>query len=402
MATVGDRGTGENPFPWELGVFDAHCHPTDNMASIADIPRMKTATLTIMATRGEDQDLVCQVASQLGTGIDSDHIGRVIPSFGWHPWFSHQILDPQNDDSASGVPPKDAKLAHYKSVLIPSPEDEMFIQSLPDPKPLSVLIEETRTRLVANPVALVGEIGLDKAFRLPGAWLPDEIGTRNASLTPGSREGRRLSPYRVRLDHQKAVLKAQLRLAGKLHRAVSIHSVQAHGTVLELLQELWVGHEREVLSHRERRRRRSVAGAYDTSDIDEENQDEPARPASRVFRSFPESRPALPFPPRICMHSYSGPAEPLRQFLRQSVPSDVYFSFSSVINFSNASSEKVIEVIKVLPADRLLVESDFHCAGPQMDDRLEEVTRRVCLLRGWTLEEGVRQLAENWKHFVFG
>lgn len=403
--STGDRETGENHFPWELGVFDAHCHPTDNMASIADIPLMKTMTLTIMATRGEDQDLVCQAASRLG-GTD-DHIGRVIPSFGWHPWFSHQILDPNNDSLGmqdANLISNDAKLAHYKNALTPSPEDEKFVESLPDPKPLSVLIEETRTRLVTHPVALVGEIGLDKAFRLPGAWLPDEIGTRNASLTPGSREGRRLSPYRVRLDHQKAVLKAQLRLAGELHRAVSIHSVQAHGTVLELLQELWVGHEREAPSHRERRRRRrrSAAEAYDVSDIDEKYQDEPARLAPPVLRSFPESRPVLPFPPRICMHSYSGSAEPLRQFLRPSVPSDVYFSFSSVINFSNASSEKVIEVIKVLPDDRLMVESDFHCAGPQMDDQLEEVTRRLCLLRGWTLEEGVRQLAENWKRFVFG
>ena len=102
------------------------------------------------------------------------------------------------------------------------------------------------------------------------------------------------------------------------------------------------------------------------------------------------------------MHSYSGPVEPLKQFLNSSNPSDVYFSFSTVINFNGPSPQRIVEVIKALPDDRILIESDLHTAGQQMDDFLEEVARQICELRGWDLRQGVRQLAENWKKFVFG
>ncbi|KAL1970698.1 hypothetical protein VTN77DRAFT_4342 [Rasamsonia byssochlamydoides] len=415
----------DTPFPWEVGVFDAHCHPTDTMTSIAAIPHMKASTLTIMATRGEDQHLVEQVASQLGRKrreqqkenssqpdgqIDSTE--RVIPCFGWHPWFAHHIhddLSPTTSSTSSSS--SSSKIAHYRNVLTgSSAHDDAFFLALPDPKPLSTLLAETRTRLLAHPTALVGEVGLDKTFRVPNVWKPEEIQARDGSLTPGAREGRTLSIYRVTMNHQKALLKAQLQLAGELRRAVSIHSVHAHGAVLELLQELWRGHERKVPSRRERRRRRSAELAHEESDEEKrernkiDGNDRKTEQDEDQHETQEDSGP-LPFPPRICMHSYSGPAEPLKQFLHPSVPSDIYFSFSTVINFpssSNRSVDKVVEVIKALPDDRILIESDIHCAGQQMDDLLEEVARTVCQLRGWTLAKGVKQLAENWRRFVFG
>lgn len=407
MVDTADQG--EIPFPWELGIFDAHCHPTDTMTSIVSIPHMKARALTVMATRGEDQDFVLQVASGLGTKRKTDEtdtnvgqqegqeeIGRVIPCFGWHPWFSHQILDDvssasgetqyRRGDDSDDAAAKKAKIEHYRKVLISSSDDESFFLYLPDPRPLSTFIAETRERLNAHPFALVGEIGLDRAFRLPNPWMQEELEARDGSLTPGSREGRKLSPYRVQPAHQQAIFKAQLRLAGELRRAVSVHSVQAHGAVFEVLQELWKGHERP--SRRQRKRRGSAAGAHELSDAEEEKEHRTDGP--------------LPFPPRICMHSYSGPAEPIRQFLRPSVPSDVYFSFSSLINFTNPSSNRVVDVIKALPDDRILIESDLHCAGQQMDELLEQIARTICHLRGWDLHDGVKRLAENWKRFVFG
>ncbi|KAH8428077.1 TatD family hydrolase [Aspergillus melleus] len=383
-------------FPWEIGVFDAHCHPTDTMSSIAEIPQMKATTLTVMATRGEDQDLVLQTAATLSgrdTAINGSNTGRVLPCFGWHPWFSHQILDDNPDSSESDVASgSERKKAHYRKVLTPSPDDE-FISTLPEPKPLSQLISEIRSRLTTHPLALVGEVGLDRAFRLPNSWKPQDLENRDEGMTPGSREGRKLSPHRVQPEHQKAVLRAQLKLAGELRRPISVHSVQAHGAVFDLFKTLWSGHERKVQSRRDRQRRRSVADAHADSEAEEEEEGKQASP---------QPEPPLPFPPRICMHSYSGPVNPVKQFLHASNPSDVYFSFSTVINFSGPSAQKVMDVIKALPDDRILIESDLHTAGPPMDELLEQVARQICELRRWTLHQGVQQLADNWKRFVYG
>ena len=391
-----DQGTeaDREEFPWYLGVYDAHCHPTDSMSHIQEIPKMKARALTIMATRYQDQNLVSQVEAEYGlreAGGDStlkhrETSCRVLPSFGWHPWFSHQLFD----DRAESPNPAPRKDQHYKAVLTPSPGDE-FIASLPEPRSLSNYLDQTRKYLEQLPLALVGEIGLDRAFRIPDASQPGRMEETEPDLTPGGREGRRLSPYRVGINHQRAILKAQLNLAGELGRAVSVHGVAAHGIVFETLQETWKGHEKRVVSNRERKRRGSVEGAH-VQDEDDDSSDPGERRAPE-----PQS-----YPPRICLHSYSGPPEPLRQYFHASIPAEIFFSFSQVINFSTAAVSKAAEVIKAVPEDRILVESDLHRAGPRMDSLLEEMVRSICKLRGWSLEDGVKRLGRNWKRFALG
>lgn len=345
---------------------------------------MKATSLTIMATRGEDQDLVEEVAARFA-GSTTAEAKKVVPCFGWHPWFAHQIA--QVDLATT------TKFEHYRQVLTGTTEaDEQFFQTLPDPKPLRTFLAETRARLLAHPHALVGEIGLDKAFRLPMPWQQHELEGRDASLTPGSREGRRLSPYRVSMDHQKAVFKAQLQLAGELRRPVSVHSVQAHGAVFDVLQDLWKGHERKQPSRRDRKQR----------DLDQDGPDKLTYQVQNSTSPSREDNGPLPYPPRVCMHSYSGPPDPLKQFLRPGVPSQVYFSFSAVINFTNPSIDKVVAVLQALPDDRILVESDLHCAGPDMDQLLEDAICTICRLRGWSLQVGVKKLADNWQRFIYG
>jgi len=385
--------SGEESFPWHLGVFDAHCHPTDTMELIASIPSMKAKVLTVMATRAEDQALVLDTAQKLGIRREDlqrsseqwNNERRVVPCFGWHPWFSHQMFDAsQYRDSVSLT--EDEKVAHYQAALTPKPDDRDFLISLPDPRPFGHFLQQTRDYLEQHPLALVGEVGLDKQFRIPEAWLPDSRDDRDHSLTPGGREGRRLSPYRVSMEHQKKVLKAQLSLAAEMKRAISCHSVQTPGIVFDLLQELWKGHEKHVPSKRERKR-------MESDKTREAGAEEPAGES----RDSPE-----PYPPRICMHSYSGSAEALQQFLGPSVPVEFFFSFSTAINFSSGGASKAEASIKATPDHLILVESDLHTAGDRMDAHLQTIIRKVCALKQWTLEDGIRRLGINWKRFIFG
>jgi len=395
------------PFPWHLGICDAHCHVTDTMTSVDSIAGMRALVLTIMATRSQDQDLVSSVAAQQKVTGRTDlteslveSSDKVVPAFGWHPWFSHQFYDDAAEKPTYNPSDEteDEKTKHYIEVLTPAPDAD-FIASLPIPKPLSTFITETRGRLAANPVALVGEIGLDKAFRLPQGWSQGEQPGRDQTITPGGREGRLLSPYHVKIPHQVQVLQAQLRLAGELGRAVSVHGVQAHGVLFDALASLWKGHEKEVIS---RRKQRLVAeGAEDFSSSDEDS--------DNGFRSDKNSRGGRkpyepkPFPPRVCLHSFSGPPQMMKQYLNPAIPARIYFSFSIVVNLSSAGLErKFVDVIKACPDDLILIESDLHTAGKEMDDVLESMYRKVCSIKGWTLAKGVERIRKNYEGFIFG
>ncbi|KAK2592240.1 Cut9-interacting protein scn1 [Conoideocrella luteorostrata] len=378
------------------------------MGSVASLKTMRASALAIMATRSQDQDLVADVASLHGVDGPASWRGnrghgyrhdlqtcQAMPSFGWHPWFSYQMYDDVVPEPTYKAPPGsesstafllDAKKAHYQVVLAPSPQDDQFIASLPTPIPLSSFISSTRSKLSSYPYALVGEIGLDRAFRLPENWDSALAAARDDGLTPGGREGRRLSPHRVQMQHQQAVLRAQLRLAGEVGRPVSLHGVDAHGILYDTVSSCWKGHERHILSRRERRNIAPGAEEDDESDDGNEN-----------------STGGKPYPPRICLHSYSGPVESLSQWLRPAIPAKIYFSFSTAVNLSRETTRaKFIQVVSALPEDKILVESDLHVAGEEMDAALEDMYRRVCHIKGWGLEEGVRKIGNNFENFVFG
>ena len=388
----GETQQEETDFPWHLGVYDAHCHPTDAVSSFGKISSMKTRVLTIMATRAQDQDLVADFATKLATSRESlhkqDEQGQVIPAFGWHPWFSHQIYD-DLPASPGQIKEQPSKEAHYQKVISPPPDDETFVMSLPQPRPLSALLTQLRNHLEHYPLSLVGEIGLDRAFRIPGTESLQANFQPDPTLTPGGRQGRLLSQYRVDMDHQRKILTSQLHLAGQLQRAVSVHGVAAHGVVYDTIRDTWRGHERTVLSKRAKKRRGSIDAAH-------AHEDEGLDDGEKTRQHF-----SLPFPPRVCLHSYSGPPETAKQYLHTSVPALVFFSFSHLVNFSNASN-KAVDVIKTIPDDRILVESDLHVAGDQMDELMEAIIRRICQIKGWSLADGVKQLASNWRQYILG
>jgi Tat protein secretion system quality control protein TatD with DNase activity len=388
------KGKPSDDFPWHLGVIDAHNHIGERMLTIRDIPDMRSRCLAIMATRSQDQPLVAFIASSGSLALThADQLRHedsttVVPGFGRHPWFSHELYDdlaekPTFDIELAKRDMNEAKMRHYAAVLTPTPLDVAFVADLPAPEPLTQFIKDTRERLRRFPLAMVGEIGLDKGFRLPGPWTVETKAAIDPARTPGGRQRRPLSRINIAMEHQKAVLMAQLRLAGEMGRAVSVHGVQVHGTLFDILVSCWKGYERKKVKKTQKDK------SNKQGDID------------AILDGTSNGR--LPYPPRICLHSFSGKSEGVRQYLNPKFPADVFFSFSKTNNLrDDAGRSKMEDALKMVPDDRLLVESDIHTAGDQMDAELEMTYRAICAMKGWDLEHGVRQIARNWANFVFG
>ncbi|KAH0612810.1 uncharacterized protein H6S33_009190 [Morchella sextelata] len=424
--------TEYEPLPssvWSLGVHDAHCHPTDTMATTHAIPAMKASGIIVMGTRISDQPLVAELSTKYGVydpKVPEENRGKVIPSFGYHPWFSYLIWDDSREDLQK-LSVEDRKAAHYQRALTSNPPNEL-IAGLPEPKKLSEVMSELRGNLERFPMALVGEIGLDRGFRIP---FPNDELHEPAQVNHDDEEqdGKRLSPHKISMEHQKRVFVAQLKLAGELQRAVSVHGVQCHGALFDTFRELWKGHELIVESRKEmkRRRRKGQDGHQylpdfgddeeDSSDNNEDEDDEFAGEGDEDYawlrpkksQPAPRTTSQKPFPPRVCLHSFSAPPQTLQQYLtppsaKHRYPSQVYFSFSTTINARPVKGHvgKIMETISGAPEDRVLVESDLHTAGEDMDKALEGAVRLIAGVRGLQLVDCARKLSDNWKEFVFG
>lgn len=301
------------PPVFSFRVADAHCHVVDG-----------NHWNEILGQLDDDRDRIIVMSTGFENirQLSQEELPRsVIPAFGYHPWmagsvyFEHQQKQQQLD-----------KTAHYQEVLNPSPTDEE-IADFAEPRHFDDYLSLMRKYLIQTPRAIVGELGLDKPFRLA-------LG------------GEKLSRFRVDMDHQRKVLCAQLAIAGEFCRPISIHSVQCHGHVF--------------------------------SDV------------TRCCKGIPA----------VCLHSYSGSVDQLRQWMSWSRSShvEVYMSVSAVLSLKN---KKIKEYLEILPDSCILTESDLsNCSFEKLKADNDLVIEFLAQVKGRSNDQIREQISANFLRFI--
>ncbi|RIA94441.1 TatD family [Glomus cerebriforme] len=302
---------------------DAHTHAHDDLEHLEEIGNLKTNKVCLMGTRLEDLDVVSKLAT--------DFQVKVIPCFGFHPWFCH-LLSLENEPESKfhyqtilkDIGPKDPSRSNYL---------EEFIDTLPLPKPFNVWYSKLENLFETYPNSLLGEVGLDKTFRLR------------------DQQSKKLSQVQTTMQHQTVIFEKQLDLAAKYKRAVSMHCVQSTGAITQLL-------DRRI------------------------NKQEP-------------------LPPRICLHSFGGSVDTIKFLTKQKkkkegISVDIYFSFSFVIN---DKYDRLPDLIRAVPEDRLLIETDYHSPFG-LDDYMAMIIKLVSEAKEWTEAMTVEKTRKNFVKFI--
>lgn len=318
---------------------DAHCHPHDQLDKLQLIPKLKTGHITIMGVRQDDWDAVSKVAKDYNSSGSSSK-NKCIPCFGIHPWFTH-VLMTQGDKSAQD---------HFKSILNSSNKEELqeMIDSLTNNATLftyDTWYNNLRQRLLDHPEALVGEVGVDRAAKL---------------LPGGSIVWHDVKPTSVQcsIEHQIAIFDIQCTLARELNRGMSVHCVQGQGHLFNYLK--------------------AQSNQFST----------------RKLKQL-ETKPNML---RLCLHSYGGAPGSVKQFVELK-GFQIYVSFSVAINARLLPANKLQELIRAVPKDRLLIESDLN-TPVGIDTCMVDIVKIVAEARQWSIQQVVEITSRNWHQFV--
>lgn len=100
------------------------------------------------------------------------------------------------------------------------------------------------------------------------------------------------------------------------------------------------------------------------------------------------------------VHCFSGSAETAKEFLKMGL----HISFTGVLTFKNA--RKAIEALKVIPMDRLMIETDCPYMAPEpfrgkrnYSGYVIKVAEKIAEIKGMTLEEVAEITTNNAKKF---
>jgi Tat protein secretion system quality control protein TatD with DNase activity len=136
-----------------------------------------------------------------------------------------------------------SKSEHYHSIFFPTSRQsndknaailESLLPYLPDPLPFRPMLESLAGDIKRSKaecrLTMLGEVGLDGGARM--RWPPSARHLYEEKYPTSEAEGdwNRLTPFKVSMEHQRAIVEAQIGVAVEQGVNVSFHSVAAPGT----------------------------------------------------------------------------------------------------------------------------------------------------------------------------
>jgi TatD DNase family protein len=278
--------------------------------------------IAIMSTHPRDYPTVLELSRSIPCACLSLHDieVKVVPCFGVHPWFLHELnnKDESDDDVvttgiAHHTATTDNESDHHQTAAVSTP---MWLQEL-------------EHWIKSTPEAIVGEIGMD-GFHFDG--------TTGKLTTP--------------MDDQIQAFEAQMEIAARLQRPVSIHAVQCFGPLMMSLSKL-----------------------------------------KKMKNKNPQTKLGTGLPPKMYFHAFGGKVGTIDQILALcgTKPGQVYFGFSPVVNFR---SPKTASVIRKVGLNRLVLETDHEDAS-LVPQSIEEVISLIADALNVSRDEVVEQTTRN-------
>ncbi|CCD27249.1 putative endodeoxyribonuclease NDAI_0K00580 [Naumovozyma dairenensis CBS 421] len=310
------KDTNSETYP----LVDAHCHIGTRShydpETICNLNRNKPTIQCIMSNNVMDWNVIKeQVLEKNG----SSNYDMVKVGFGVHPWYSHLF---------SAIDEELTKREHYENVLQYNDQEEFetLLSKLPEPVSLELYIKENFIKYNEK-IDVVGEIGLDKLFRLP------QNGFHMESKTPI-----KLTKIKVKMSHQVSIFTRLCQLAAEYKKPVSIHDVKCHANVFDTCI-------REFLSL-------SHSGIHGCN---------------------------------ICLHSYTGSIEMLEsQWFKKFPKEQIFISLSNYINLreKHKLTNSGDDLIKAISLSTILTETDYPVDTDgrdkaYLDEHLEKVYDRI-------------------------
>lgn len=314
-----------------MNVPDSHCHlschpvgnPSELIKTLNDC-NFALHSFNVMSTSAYDLPYLVRL-------VEEDHTHVIVPFLGIHPWYSHLFMTGEY-----------TKEAHYSKVLSDiTPE---LILALPQPISLHEHLDWLQN--LAGQYKRkgrkfgVGEIGLDKLFRIPSSGYYGGPDLENVTLTKS----------KVRMEHQRLLFCAQMELANNLQVPVSLHCVKAHGALYD-----------------------EIAGNYLSC-------------------------------PRVILHSYSGSVDQAQRWVRdfRQQRRNLMFSVSQFVNGKAEKSSDLQALVLLLEDHQILLESDFPIDKYFLEGAIDDYTKamkemylELCRLKGWTFDAGQVILLSN-------